>query len=79
MQPRALTLSLPLISPSRAKAYSEPVLLADEGHLGVVKALVETVKPKPETSPKEKQAFTNFLNRSNSYGQTALMMACKTG
>ena len=53
--------------------------LADEGHFGVLQALVEVAKPGPDAASKEKHNFSAFLNRSNSYGQTALMLACKNG
>lgn len=54
--------------------------LADEGHLGVLQALVDWVQPyKTGTTAKEKVMFNAFLNKSNSYGQTALMLACKNG
>ena len=52
---------------------------ADEGHLGVIVALLEVARPGEEATQKEKHAFSAFLNRSNSYGQTALMLACKNG
>lgn len=42
-------------------------------------ALLEVARPGQEATQKEKHAFSAFLNRSNSYGQTALMLACKNG
>ncbi len=59
---------------------SDPVdFSVDEGHLGVIVALLEVARPGDEAGQKEKHSFSAFLNRSNSYGQTALMLACKNG
>lgn len=54
--------------------------MTDEGHLEVLKALVELVAP-PVQSPKPKEArqFLHFLNKPNRFGQTSLMLACKSG
>ena len=59
--------------------YFNSLLYADEGHLGVIVALLEVARPGDEAGQKEKHSFSAFLNRSNSYGQTALMLACKNG
>ena len=54
--------------------------LADEGHIGVLKALVELVAPpESESRAKDIRQFHQFLNKPNSYGQTSLMLACKSG
>lgn len=46
----------------------------------MLQALVDWVQPyKTGTTAKEKVMFNAFLNKSNSYGQTALMLACKNG
>jgi ankyrin repeat protein len=54
-------------------------VFTDEGHLGVIEALLDVAIPPLDAPSKARQQFSAFLNRSNSYGQTALMLACKNG
>ena len=78
-QLHAIVVSAPVNSPPGFWADSFH-LMTDEGHLEVLKALVELVAP-PVQSPKPKEArqFLHFLNKPNRFGQTSLMLACKSG